>query len=501
MCALRGGGFHPSNPPEGHPLDSPPQAPKQSRNMKTGIKFRPCNVGACEAHNTRNPEYCAAVENKYGHTYFFNEYRHLNQSWINPAYRGVSLPDLFEQMKVEVKEKTGRAMQTKERIRKDPKTGKEKVIAGASPIREGVAPIKPETKIDDFRPFIDWLQGKGVNVIRIDIHRDEGHVEYGEWYCNNHVHIVADFLDHQTGKSVKLNADDCRTMQTLLAGYLDMERGVPKELTGIEGKTAQEFKILAQEERHTALKEQNDSLQNQNDSLQNQIAEANEVLTLRNKTMAKLGLRRKSDLEKENESLKTQLQTEKDGRAADKTAADLAKTNALAAASTAAAEDKRKAVAAEAQKGAAYKAIVKALTDMPTDQAFNKGADDMRKILGGHGTLCYALQKGGYYAGCDLDFKVKREVFEPLCEAMGAHQVPRQEFAVGRRIGVAQRLVIAAIRFFNSIQLDQISKALTSMAQDFNLEKYNKAKADADQRRHQQQNQEKEDTPRWSRGR
>lgn len=473
---------------------------KQSRNMKTGIKFRPCNVGACEAHNTRNSEYCAAVENKYGRTYFFNEYRHLNQSWVNPAYRGVTLPDLFEQMKVEVKEKTGRAMQTKERIRKDPKTGKEKVIAGASPIREGVAPIKPETKIDDFRPFVEWLQGKGVNVIRIDIHRDEGHVEFGEFYCNNHVHIVADFLDHQTGKSVKLNADDCRTMQTLLAGYLDMERGVPKELTGIEGQTAQDFKIQAQEKRHTELKETNDSLQNQ-------IAEANEVLTLKNKTLAKLGLRTKSDLEKENESLKTQLQTEKDGRAADKTAADLEKSNAVAAVRTAASEAQKKAVAAATQKNAAYKAIVDSLTAMPTDEAFKKSAEDMRKILEQHRAkgdplvpISYHREVYGFVGG-DIDHKVKREVFEPLCESMGCHQVPKQDFAVGRRIGVAQRLVIASIRFFNSINLDQIAKALTSMAQDFNLERYNKAKADADQRRQQQQNQEEKNTPRWGHGR
>lgn len=103
--------------------------------------------------------------------------------------------------------------------------------------------------------------------------------------------------------------------------------------------------------------------------------------------------------------------------------------------------------------------------------------------------------------GGDVDFKVKNQVFEPLCESMGCHQVPKQDFAVGRRIGVAQRLVIASIRFFNSINLDQIAKALTSMAQDFNLERYNKAKADADQRRQQQQNQEEKNTPRWGRGR
>lgn len=78
--------------------------------MKTGIKFKPCNVGTAEAHNRRDRAYCEAVAQKFGHTYFWDEYRHLNQSWRNPSY-AKPLPELLEDMKVLVKQKTGRAMQ------------------------------------------------------------------------------------------------------------------------------------------------------------------------------------------------------------------------------------------------------------------------------------------------------------------------------------------------------------------------------------------------------
>ena len=51
-----------------------------------------------------------------------------------------------------VKEKTGRAMQEKERERKG-KNGKIIKVAGCSPIREGVLLIRPETTLADVREF------------------------------------------------------------------------------------------------------------------------------------------------------------------------------------------------------------------------------------------------------------------------------------------------------------------------------------------------------------
>ena len=56
--------------------------------------------------------YCEAVARKFGHTYFWDEYRRLNQSWRNPSYHK-PLPELLEDMKALVKQKTRRSMQCK----------------------------------------------------------------------------------------------------------------------------------------------------------------------------------------------------------------------------------------------------------------------------------------------------------------------------------------------------------------------------------------------------
>lgn len=81
--------------------------------MKTGIKFKPCNVGTADAHNRRLRAYCEAVARKFGQTYFWDAYCHLNVSWRSPAYPK-PLPDVLEDLKVLVKQKTGRAMQCKD---------------------------------------------------------------------------------------------------------------------------------------------------------------------------------------------------------------------------------------------------------------------------------------------------------------------------------------------------------------------------------------------------
>lgn len=125
------------------------EQPIPLRNMKTGIKFKPCNVGTADAHNRRLRAYCEAVAHKFGQTYFWDAYRHLNVSWRSPAYPK-PLPDVLEDLKVLVKQKTGRAMQCKDVEYTDRKTGRKRKRSGSSAIREGCPPIKPDTKIKDF---------------------------------------------------------------------------------------------------------------------------------------------------------------------------------------------------------------------------------------------------------------------------------------------------------------------------------------------------------------
>lgn len=236
--------------------------------MKTGIKFKPCNVGTAEAHNRRDRAYCEAVARKFGHTYFWDEFRHLNLSWRNPSYTK-PLPELFEDMKVLVKQKTGRAMQCKPVETTDRKTGKKKTRSGCSAIREGCPPIKPDTRIEDFEPFIRWLEGYGITVISIDLHHDEGHPdpETDDLLPNHHAHIIVDWLNHETGKTVKIDNEVCKQMQTVLAESLGMERGTPKEDTGIEGLSAIEYKEKMASAHVKRLKQEQQELESRKSEL------------------------------------------------------------------------------------------------------------------------------------------------------------------------------------------------------------------------------------------
>lgn len=185
--------------------------------MKTGIKFKPCNVqSACE-HNKRDKKYLENVA-KSDHKYYdlFHDQTVKNEYWTNPEYLEKTYPQILDDLKVYVKDMTGRSMQEK-----------------ATPIREGVCPVKPDTTIEDFTPFINWLRTYGISVISIDIHHDEGHVEAEtlERQYNHHAHIVCNWI-RPDGKSVKMGKKDTSMMQTVLAQSLGMERGTPAEETG-----------------------------------------------------------------------------------------------------------------------------------------------------------------------------------------------------------------------------------------------------------------------------
>ncbi len=207
---------------------------------KTGAKFRRCNVEQAEAHNRRRKAYTEALKKKYGQTHYREELAHLNLYWDNSEYKGMSLAKIERQAAEEAKAKTGRKMQEK-----------------ASPIREACPPIKPDTKIEDFDNFNRWLAIKGIKVISIDLHHDEGHYDKdaNEWVPNHHAHIIVDWFDHDIGKAVRLTPTDCREMQTVLAESLGMERGTPKEDTGIEGLSATEYKLRKAKEELKCVKE------------------------------------------------------------------------------------------------------------------------------------------------------------------------------------------------------------------------------------------------------
>lgn len=128
----------------------------------------------------------------------------------------------------------------------------------AKPIREGVVVISEETSMKELTLLGNRFKERfGIDCFQIHIHKDEGHVvtekearaakEYGEVKVvgsiirNLHAHMIFDWQDKETGRSIKLNPADMREMQTITAEALGMERGdANKKASRLEAK---EFKV------------------------------------------------------------------------------------------------------------------------------------------------------------------------------------------------------------------------------------------------------------------
>ena len=198
-------------------------------------------------------------------------------------------------------------MQEKDVEYKD-KNGKTRVRKGSSPIREGVVNIKPDTKMEDLLNYVNRVHERwGIKAIQIHMHRDEGHYENPEdkstWKPNLHAHIIWDWIDHQTGKSYKLKAEDMSQIQDMVAEALEMERGKRKEDTGAEHLERNDF-ILANQRKQSA-------------ELDNEIAEKRDRLNTENGNAIVSGVAnlfgkgKYADMEKENKRLKEELPKQK----------------------------------------------------------------------------------------------------------------------------------------------------------------------------------------------
>lgn len=282
---------------------------------KTGIHFGACNIGSAEAHNSRDKEYLESVEKSGKKTYdIFHDRTPLNLTWNNREYEGKTLNDIKEDCRKRYIDKIGQEPQEIIRIRviKDKKTGMKRTVRtpGWSPIREGVCPIKADTSIKDFMPFVKHLEKKGVKVIRIDIHVDEGYKDpiSGERKYNYHAHIIADWTNHKTGRTVKLSKIDASEMQTELAESLGMERGDSKIETGNDYIPAPRYR-----EQQAALHAK--ELEEENKRKEKEIAEkkkANEEFERQieiNKELAEKYRLEAKALEDENSAIRKKLRS------------------------------------------------------------------------------------------------------------------------------------------------------------------------------------------------
>ena len=188
---------------------------------QTSVNVQPVKGGS-EEHNKREKEL----------EYVRKDLSHLNQYWENDtqANRLANIKALYQS-------KTGQKMQAK-----------------ATPIREGVVVIQSSTTMADLHRLADAYRDRlGIEVFQIAIHRDEGYQNSKEWKPNLHAHLVFDWTNHETGKSVKLNRQKMAEMQTITAEVLGMERGKSSEKKHL---TAQQYKAEAEAQRAEQLQEQ-----------------------------------------------------------------------------------------------------------------------------------------------------------------------------------------------------------------------------------------------------
>lgn len=201
--------------------------------MKTSINFKVAKSDS-EIHNFRKKSF----------DYIRKDLTHKNEYWMEQK-----IADRIQKIESYCKEKSGRKLQK-----------------NAMPIREAVVVIKENTTMQDLHNLSKRLEEElKIRVFQIAIHKDEGHFDKDtkEWKPNYHAHLVADWQDLQTGKTLKHQSFHYSKMQDLAAECLDMERGVSGSLTRLE---AVEFKIKKKEEDLKILEERYQEMQQEMES-------------------------------------------------------------------------------------------------------------------------------------------------------------------------------------------------------------------------------------------
>lgn len=188
--------------------------------MKTSINFKAVKSDS-ETHNFRKKTF----------DYIRKELTAKNEYWQQEK-----ISDRVSKIEAYCKQKSGRKLQS-----------------NAIPIREAVVVIKEDTTMKDLHDLSKKLEQElGIRIFQIAIHKDEGHwdKEAKEWKPNLHAHLVADWQDQKTGKTLKHQSFHYSKMQDLAAECLGMERGTAGSIERLE---AVEFKIKKKEEELQAL--------------------------------------------------------------------------------------------------------------------------------------------------------------------------------------------------------------------------------------------------------
>ena len=276
-----------------------------STTAKASDHVKPCNIAQSERHNRRDPDYINSLDPT--RLYVRLDLSKNNSSYVAPGMEGITLEQHRESIRVMVKQKTGRSMQEDD-VKYTDKNGKEHTRKGCSPIRESVVNIKEDTTLDNLLDYARMVEARwGIKAIQIHLHKDEGHYEdladKNSWKPNYHAHIVWDWMDHETGKSFKLNANDMSAMQDMVAEALDMERGRKKSETGLDHLERNDFIIQKQEKEKKRLEEEKRRIQSEKDMAEKKAQKAKEQTRKANEE--------KDEAEKKAQTAKTELSSAK----------------------------------------------------------------------------------------------------------------------------------------------------------------------------------------------
>ena len=190
--------------------------------MKTSINFKAVKSDS-ETHNFRKKTF----------DYIRKDLTPKNEYWMEQK-----IADRIQKIEAYCKEKSRRKLQK-----------------NAMPVREAVVVIKESTTMLELQNLAKRLEEElKIRVFQIAIHKDEGHTDKDtkEWKPNYHAHLVADWQDLDSGKTLKHQSFHYSKMQDLTAECLNMERGI----SGSRGRLeAIEFKIQQKEEDLKVLEE------------------------------------------------------------------------------------------------------------------------------------------------------------------------------------------------------------------------------------------------------
>lgn len=131
----------------------------------------------------------------------------------------------------------------------------QKMQKKAAPIREGVFLFEERHTNEQLLKVVQDVEAKfGIKAVQLSVHRDEGYYEKqtNVWKPNLHAHVVFDYQNKNTGKTVKLRALDLSALQTHFAEGLGMERGKRSSKTHLN---ALEFKAKQIEKDIKSLEE------------------------------------------------------------------------------------------------------------------------------------------------------------------------------------------------------------------------------------------------------